>query len=110
MATALLVHDVPDSTVEERDLAGRYVADSVAAMPDFTRFGVRVTGAVVYVVLSLLAARPFRSLPERRRTAVALKLTRFSVPLLGEFVRLTRGLGLVAVYERRGAATGSGAA
>lgn len=107
VAAALLAHDVPDSTAEERDLASRHVADSVSAMPDFTRFGVRVTGGVVYAVLSVLALAPYRSVPERRRTEVALKLTRYSIPLLGEFVRLTRGLGLVALHERRAASAGA---
>ena len=107
VAASLLVVDMPDSTWDEREAAARYVDDSVAAMPDFTRFGVRVAGAGAYGVLCVLAGGSFRNRPERQRARLAARLTGVPLPVLGEFGRLTRGLGLAAVHESRHAATAS---
>ena len=101
VATALLRHDLPDATDEEREAAARYVEDCVDAMPDFTRFGVRVSGAAVVATLSALGRRPYRSLSEDDRSRLAARLMSTSLPILGEFGRLTRGLGLVGVLESR---------
>ena len=101
VARSLLAVTLPDSTREEREDAGRYVEDSVAAMPDFTRFGVKVAGAATYGLLCVLARGSYRARPERDRGRLAERLAGVSLPVLGEFGRLTRGLGLVAVHERR---------
>lgn len=104
VALALLAHDVPDSSASERSSAASYVDESVAAMPDVTRAGVTMASIVVYVVLSIMGRRPFRRLPAQRQSELAARLASVSLPVLGEFVRLTRGLGLVGVYERRSTA------
>lgn len=97
----LLRHDLPDSTWEERDAASRYVDDSVAAMPDFTRFGVRIAGAAAYAALCVMARGSYRRRSESDRALLAARLAGVPLPILGEFGRLTRGLGLVAVHESR---------
>jgi hypothetical protein len=110
LAASLLRHDLPESSWDERDEAARYVDDSVAAMPDFTRFGVRVAGAAAYGALCVLARGRYRRRPEAERARLAARLVGVPLPVLGELGRLTRGLGLVAVHERRHAdpdATGS---
>lgn len=101
VTAALLRHDLPDSTWEERDAAARYVDDSVAAMPDVTRFGVRVAGAAAYAALCVMARGSYRRRPEPERARLAARLVAVPLPVLGEFGRLTRGLGLVAVHEAR---------
>lgn len=103
VATALLAHDLPGSTPDERDAAARYVDDCVDAMPDFTRFGVKVSGAAVYLALSAMGRTSYRRLPEADRARLAARLMNTSLPILGEFGRLTRGLGLVGVHEARAA-------
>ncbi len=101
VATALLAHDLPGSTEQERLEAAHYVDDSVAAMPDVTRAGVQLASAAVYVALSVMARAPYRRVDPRRQSKIAAKLASFPLPILGEFSRLTRGLGLVGVYENR---------
>lgn len=101
VAASLLSHDLPGASADERDRAARYVDDSVAAMPDFTRFGVRVAGAAAYGALCVLSGGRFRTRPEARRARAAARLVAVPLPVLGEFGRLTRGLGLVSVHEQR---------
>jgi len=101
VATALLAHDLPGSTVDEQTLAANYVDDSVAAMPDVTRAGVRMASAAVYVALSVMARAPYRRVDRQQQSQLAAKLAGVPLPILGEFSRLTRGLGLVGVYEHR---------
>jgi hypothetical protein len=100
VAEALLAYDVPASDAAQRRAAARYVDDSVAVMPDVTRAGVRVASTLVYGALSAMAGRPYRRLPERRRAVLAARLARLPLPLVAEFGRLTRGLGLVGYVER----------
>ncbi len=101
VATALLAHDLPDSAPEEREEAARYVDDSVAAMPDVTRAGVRVASVAVYAALSVLGRGSFRGLSARRQSDLVARLAAVPLPILGEYARLTRGLGLVGVFENR---------
>ena len=101
VATALLAHDLPDSSPAEREAAARYVDDSVTAMPDVTRAGVRLASGAVYAALSLLGRSPFRRLDLGRQSVLAARVAAVPLPILGEFSRLTRGLGLVGVFESR---------
>lgn len=101
VALALLSHDLPDATVGERDAAGRYVSDSVAGLADSTRLGVRVAGTAVYAVLSLMGGAAYRTLPDHRRSVLAVRLFRRPLPVLAEFGTLTRGLGLVGAHQAR---------
>lgn len=70
-------------------------------MPDLMRLGVQIAGTVSYVVLSLLALRPFRRVAVARQAALVARLAKVSLPVVGEYIRLTRGLGLAAVVEAR---------
>lgn len=98
---SMLHHDLPDATADEVTAAIDFVEDSVAAMPDVTRFGVRLASIVVYTLLSIQARAPFRRLPLGRRATVAHALAGKPLPIIGEFFRLTRGLGLVGAFEAR---------
>jgi hypothetical protein len=101
VAAALLAHDLPDSTPGERDAGRRYVDASVAAMPDVTRVGVGAASVAVYAALSVLGGRPFRRQSPVRQSELAARLAGVRLPILSEFNRLTRGLGLVGVFEAR---------
>jgi hypothetical protein len=109
VAAAFVAHDVPDSTPAERVAAARYVDEMVAAMPDLMRVGVHVASGMAYAVLSGLGHRPFRDLDEVRRSDLVARLGDIQLPVLGEFGRLTRGLGLARVYETRHAEGDGGA-
>lgn len=102
VAAAHLTHDVPDAAPAEIEAAARYVDDSLAAMPDVIRVGVRVASAAAYVVLSGIGRAPYRRQNATRRSSSAAILGRVGLPVIGEFNRLTRGLGLVAIFEQRG--------
>lgn len=101
VATALLDRDLPDATDAELESASRYVDDSVAAMPDITRAGVRVASTLVYAGLSLLGRAPYRRQSPLVQAELAARLVALRLPVVAEFGRLTRGLGLVGVFERR---------
>lgn len=101
MAAALLASDLPDTSPAEREAAARYVDDSVTGMPDVTRAGVKVASGVVYLALSVLGRAPYRCLDPRRQSALAVKIAAVPLPIVAEFSRLTRGLGLVGVFESR---------
>lgn len=106
VAAAFIAHDVPDSTPLERAAAARYVDEMVAAMPDVMRFGVNIAGAVAYAALSGLGRRSFHRVDEARRSELVVRLGGVTLPVVSEFGRLTRGLGLARIYETRHA-TGS---
>lgn len=101
VATALVQHDVPDADAAEIAAAGRYVDDCVAAMPDVTRAGVTVASGLAYVALSVIGRAPYRRQSRKTRSASAVRLAGISLPVISEFSRLTRGLGLVGVFEQR---------
>ncbi len=103
VAAAQLANDVPDAQPAEIEAAARYVDASVAGMPDITRAGVRVASAAASVVLGALGRSPYRRQSAQQRSRTARALGRLNLPVLGEFNRLTRGLGLVGVFEERAA-------
>jgi hypothetical protein len=98
---ALVAVDVPQAGQDEVEAAGRYVEESIQEMPDTLRFGVRTAGVLCGGLLAVLGRGRFSRLPEARRRAAVSGLARLSLPVVGEYVRLSRGLGLVAVYEGR---------
>jgi hypothetical protein len=107
VSAALLASDLPASTTAERAASCRYVDLSVAAMPDVTRAGVRAAAAAVYTALTVMGGRRFRRQSPERRAELATRLAAVQLPILSEFTRLTRGLGLVGVYEARFSHTGN---
>ncbi|MDO9495121.1 MAG: hypothetical protein Q7J48_05425 [Nocardioides sp.] len=110
VAAAFVAHDVPDSTPAERAEVARYVDDTVGSMPDVMRAGVRVAGLAAFGVLSIWARGRFDRVDEGRRAELASRLGGLALPGVGEFGRLTRGLGLACLYERRHGAPAGGAA
>lgn len=103
VAVAQLANDVPDARPDEIAAAVRYVDAAISGMPDITRAGVLVASVAAYVVLSALGRSPYRRQSAQQRSRTARALGRLNLPVLGEFNRLTRGLGLVGVYEERAA-------
>lgn len=101
VAVAHLARDAPDASPRELATAAGYVDTCVADMPDVTRAGVRLASAAAYVALSLIGGAPYRRQVPEQRARGAQILGRANLPMISEFNRLTRGLGLVAVYEAR---------
>jgi hypothetical protein len=101
VAESFLMLDLPGATPAQRRAAAAEVVSRVRAMPDLMRLGFRVAGAASYVVLSVLARRPFARVPPARRAGLVLRLAAMPMPILGEYVRLTRGLALAAAVESR---------
>lgn len=101
VAVAQLAHDVPAATPRDVAAAAAYVDDSVASMPDVTRAGVHLASAAAYVALSVIGGAPYRRQTPERRARSAYTLGRVRLPVVAEFNRLTRGLGIVGAYESR---------
>jgi hypothetical protein len=101
LTRALLRNDIPDATGSEVQAAAAKVQASIDSMPDFTRFGVRVTSMALDAALTAYCREPFGHLSPKRQEAIANRLADTSLPVLTEFVRLTRSLGIVSVYEAR---------
>ena len=76
-------------------------------MPDVTRLGVAMASGLAYVALSALGRAPYRRQSPERRAATAARLAETRLPVLREFGRLTRGLAIVGVVERRTRASGA---
>jgi hypothetical protein len=107
LTRALVRNDIPDATDDEVEAAAARVQASIESMPDFTRFGVRVTAAALDVALIVYCGEPFGHLAPKRQQVLANRLAGTSIPVLTEFVRLTRGLGIVSVFESRTPPRGS---
>jgi hypothetical protein len=107
LTRALVRNDIPDATDAEVEAAAAKVQASIESMPDFTRFGVRVTATALDVALIAYCGEPFGHLTPKRQQVLANRLAGTSIPVLTEFVRLTRGLGIVSVFESRTPPRGS---
>ena len=94
----LLTVDLPDAEPGTVRAVAADAAAHAAGMPDLTRFGVRIVGALVLVTCVLPAGGHLARLPARRRGRMLGRVGR--LPLLGEYMRLARGVGLVCYYER----------
>ena len=93
----LLVIDLPEVDGDILRAAASAAAVQAGGMPDLTRVGVRLVGALVVAVCLLPARGHLGRLPAGRRGRLVARLGRF--PLVGDYVRLARGLGLVAYYD-----------
>ena len=103
VTVALVSGDLRDATDAELSAAAAHVEASIAGMPDAMRLGVRMVSAVAGVVLLVLGRRPFVRQPLPVQQRLLAVLVRIPLPGVAEFVRLTRGLGLVSVFEGRSA-------
>ena len=106
---AALVHGDTGATSVEVDQVRGSVEDSIGSMPDFLRLGVGGVSLVAGAVLSVLGRGSFAAAPLERQAELAARLSALPIPGMAEFVRLTRGLGLVSLYEHRVAGTAVGA-
>jgi hypothetical protein len=101
LAVAQLESAVPDVTSSELSAARRYVEESIAGLPDVTRWGVGIAAVITRRALDLVGGARYTSLPATVRSRVAARLFRHRVPLVSEFGTLTGSLGVVAVVESR---------
>ncbi|GAA2814719.1 hypothetical protein [Crossiella cryophila] len=81
---ALLRMELPEASVAQRAAAVAHVRGAILGMPDLLRCGVAVA-AVGYLVA---------------RRVLGPGVARLNLPVVAEFVRLTRGLGLAGAFER----------
>jgi hypothetical protein len=107
VVASALVRGDSDATAVELLEVERSVHDSLGAMPDTLRFGVNGVSLLAEGALLVLGRADFRSQPTARRVGLARRLSALPLPGMAEFARLTRGLGLVSLYEGRDAAAAS---
>ena len=93
----LLAVDVPEVDGAILRAAASAAAAQAGGMPDITRLGVRLVGTLLVAVCLLPARGHLARLPAGRRGRLVARWGRF--PLLGEYLRLARGLGLVSYYD-----------
>ena len=94
----LLVVDLPDAGDDTIRAVAADAAALAAGMPDLTRLGVRVAGALLWSACLVPARGPLARLPAQRRGRLLVRVAR--LPLVGEYLRLARGIGLVCYYDR----------
>ena len=93
----LLAVDLPDADSDTVRSVAAAAAAHAAGMPDLTRLGVRVAGALLWSACLVPARGRLSRLPPRQRGRLLTRLNR--LPLVGEYVRLARGLGLVCYHD-----------
>ena len=90
-AEALLEHEAPWADPHARRAAAAHVAESVHAMPHHLGLGVRFVARVTDI-----------GIRASRSPDAASRLSQTRSPLISEYVRLSRGLGLAALISRMG--------
>jgi hypothetical protein len=73
-------------------------AEHATGMPDLTRLGVGVAGTLLWAACLLPARGHLARLPAQRRGRLLARVGR--LPLVGEYLRLARAIGLVCYYDR----------
>lgn len=81
--------ELPNLPAQRRDETVEFIGRRVQVVPSFTRFGIAVIAVGYRLVLAL---------PGGRRAARVLAGA--SLPVLGEYPRLIRSLGLAYVWDR----------
>jgi len=97
----LLVVDLPDAGDDTIRAVAADAAALAAGMPDLTRLGVKVAGALLWSACLVPARGRLARLPAQRRGRLLVRVGR--LPLVGEYLRLARGIGLVCYYDRAAA-------
>lgn len=108
IAAAFVRRHVVGAEPSEVESAAAYVDESLRRMPDVNRAGVAAASCVASAVLAALGRSPFSRQSPRQQEATADRLARLRLPAVSELSRLSRGLALVAVYERRSERSGPG--
>ena len=93
--------DLPDAGDDTIRAVAADAAALAAGMPDLTRLGVRVAGALLWSACLVPARGRLARLPAQRRGRLLVRVAR--LPLVGEYLRLARGIGLVCYYDRAAA-------
>lgn len=86
---------------EIADRATAWVTSRFAGAGDVTALGLRVTGLLLAIAVSVTTGRRYAGLPDERRVRVARRLLDSRLPLVGEYVKAVRALALTYVYEAR---------
>ena len=101
MGVAIVRRALGGLTAGEAAIAEDAVRRGVRALPDSTRLGVDVAAAMVRAILLVSTRGRFLAMSPARQQTVVEVLTRRPLPVVAEFVKLTRGLALVAVVDHR---------
>jgi hypothetical protein len=99
LAEALLAQDMPQTPAGEVTEAATGVGSRIASMPDVLRTGAGVASWLALGCLHVLVGRPGVHEADVVTTAQVRRLARANVPVVGEFLRLCRGLALAEIYE-----------
>ncbi len=94
----LLAVDVPDADASTRAAVAAEAAAHAAGMPDLTWSGVRLAGAALVVLCLPWARGHLERLPPECRGRVLGRFGR--LPVVGEYLRLARGVGLACYFDR----------
>jgi len=94
----LLAVDMPDEEGATTRSVAATAATYAAGMPDLTLLGVRMAGAAVVLICLVPARGHLARLPPVRRGRLLGRFGR--LPVVGEYLRLARGVGLVCYYDR----------
>ena len=97
----LLAVDLPDAGDDTIRAVAADAAALAAGMPDVTRLGVRLAGALLWSACLVPARGHLAQLPAQRRGRLLARVGR--LPVVGEYLRLARGIGLVCYYDRAAA-------
>ncbi len=101
VGVALLRRDLGDLDPAEVAVADDAIRRGVRALPDTTLLGVRVAAGLCLAILVAHGRGDFlRASPPRQEEVVDV-LSRRPIPVVADFVKLTRGLALVAVVDHR---------
>jgi hypothetical protein len=94
----LLALDLPEADAATIRDAAAAAAGHASGLPDLTAFGVRAAEVALATLCSVPARGDLAGLPPGRRGEVVGRFAR--LPVIGEYVRLARGLGLACYYDR----------
>ena len=101
VGVALLRRDLGTLGAQEAAVADAAIRRGVRALPDTTLLGVRAAAGLCRALLLVHGHGDFLTSSAERQAAAVEVLTRRPLPVVAEFVKLTRGLALVAVVDHR---------
>jgi hypothetical protein len=91
----------PDFRPDEARAAGRFAESRVDCMPDPTRWGVRLIGVALRMSCVVRVRRSFMKASPQQREILVRSVAGVRLPIVGEYVRLARGLALAGYYNHR---------
>lgn len=101
VGVALVRGDLGGLDSDETKVAADAIGRGIRALPDTTFLGVRAAALLCRLLLLVHGRADFLASSQERQEIDVTVLTRRPLPVVAEFVKLTRGLALVAVIDRR---------